>query len=440
MSEINRAGLQLIYNQIGKAKLRFTTLIGDTSKSRAALLNLEKIVVKLRGSTSFHDYDLCMKDPVYGSSQILTYDTLDNVKFGIQGADIVVDDKISYSPNSGNFRVDRYTPPSLEGWGVYDYNAWSNYIPQYNSSGLANTNFVIYGSEPSSGSARTNYAFPVRYQGSYIRVPLFNSAKYFAFKSDGDGIVEDELHVIIPKTMLDGVYQIDPLTNTPLDLAIYSHQYLYSSSLYGFLSGTINFKEQLDPLAFTIVETNKSGIANTNHKDHYLVKIKLDASYGWTNNYWRYVIFYYGTHDTFFRTSYPVYTSGIANTYDYSSYTTNWNTYPKKSFFNRGVFSYLTFDKTGVNDSNVYLYSADKTHYNFIDGEYSEPVDPLRYKINETIDTPIEDNSLFGLEDPQKDEFIAVSLATKNTGVLYENPINNISVFYTKPISVDYLP
>jgi len=440
MSEINRAGLQLIYNQIGKAKLRFTTLIGDTSKNRAALLDLEKIVVKLRGSTNFHDYDLSMKDPIYGSSQILTYDTLDNVKFGIQGADITVDSKISYSPNTGNFRVDRYSPPCLEGWGVYDYNAWSNYIPQYNSSGLANTNFVIYGSEPSSGSGRTNYAYPVRYQGSYLRVPLFNSAKYFAFKNDTNGAFDDEVHVIMPKTMLDGVYQIDPLTNTPLDLAIYSHQYLYSSSLYGFLTGTINFKEQLDPLAYTIAETNKSGIANTNYKDHYLIKIKLDASYGWTSNYWRYVIFYYGTHDTYFKTSYPVYSSGIANTYDYSNFATTWNSYPKKSFFNRGVFSYLTFDKTGVNDTNVYLYSSDKTHHKFIDGEYSEPVDPLRYKINETIDTPVEDNSLFGLEYPQKDEFIAVSLATRNTGVLYENPINNISVFYTKPISVDYLP
>ncbi len=440
MSEIKRIGLQYIFNQIGKAKERFTSKIGDTSKNRAALLDLEKIVIKLRGSTNFHDYDLCEKDPITGLSKIPTYDKLDNVKFGIQGGDIVVDSKISSGANSGNFRVDRYSPPCTEGWNVYDYNAWSNYIPQYNSSGLANTNFVIYGSEPSSGSARTTYAFPVRYQGTYQRVPLFHSARYLAFKNDSDAPIDDEIHLIIPKSYFDGVYQIDPLTNTPLDLAIYSHQYLYAETQYGFLTGTIGFKDQLDKLAFTITETNKSGIANTNYKDHYFLKINLPTIYGWTNNYWRYLVFYYGTHDTFFKTSYPVYSAGTANTYDFNNLHTSWEVYPKKSFFNRSFLNYVTFNKTGKNDNNVYLYSADKTHFNFIDGEYSVPQIPLRYKINETISGAVDDNSLYGLANLNNYEFIAVTLACRNAGVLSESPINDIYVFHTNPISCQYLP
>ena len=66
MSEITRKGLELLFNKIGNAKFLFSNEIGDVSKNRAALLNLEKLVIKLRGSTNFHDYDIAQKDPITG--------------------------------------------------------------------------------------------------------------------------------------------------------------------------------------------------------------------------------------------------------------------------------------------------------------------------------------------------------------------------------------
>ena len=59
----------------------------------------------------------------------------------------------------------------------------------------------------------------------------FNSAKYFSFKNDNDAISENEIHVVFPKNYLDGVYQIDPYTNTPIDVGIYSHPNLFTSSI-----------------------------------------------------------------------------------------------------------------------------------------------------------------------------------------------------------------
>jgi hypothetical protein len=441
MSEITRKGLELLFNKIGNAKFLFSNEIGDVSKNRTALLNLEKLVIKLRGSTNFHDYDIAQKDPITGLSTLPTYDTLDSVKFGIQGGEIVLDPKISNFPNTSTFSPNTYSPPSLEGWGIYDYNAWSNYIPQYTSSGLANTNYVIYGSEPSSGAARTTYSYPVKYSSGYTRVPLFNSAKYFSFKNDSDAISENEIHVVFPKTYLDGVYQINPLTNTPIDVGIYSHPNLFSSLIPGNLVGVINNGESLSQLAYSVSETNKAGSATSTIRDHYQYKIKLPSGFTWTENYWCHIIFYYGTHDTYFLSAYPTYSAGVANTYNYNNVNSNWNSYSKKSFFRKDFNSYLTFDKTGIKDTNVYLYSADKTHHRFIDGEYAEPVDPLRYKLNETITGASlgDNNSLNAFQTIDKFEFIAVILATKNTGTLYESPVDNITVYYSSPIPYEYL-
>ena len=441
MSEITRKGLELIINTLGRAKNDFISKIGDTSKKRAALLDTEKLVVKLRGSSIFHDYDFCQKDPITGISTLPTFDVIDNVGFGIQGGEITTDPKIGTFKTSLNFDPTLNSPPSLEGWAYYDYNAWSNFIPPYNSSGAANTNFVIYGTEPSSGSARTNYSYPVKYSGSYSRVPLFQCARYISVKNGTFTPSRTEFHLIINKTYLDGVQLIDPLTNTPLDLGIYYHPSLFTSTLSNNLISSISAGDNLTALPFNIIECNQSGLATSTIRDHYLIKIKYPFSL--PNNTWSHLLFYFGTHDFYFKTGYPTYSSGIAATYDYTSLNTSWVVNPKKSFFKNDFNNYVTFDKTGINDNNVYLFSSNKTHYEFIDGEYSEPVDPFRYKINETITNTsniAENNSLLDYANPEKFEFIAICLATRNNGVLYENPIDDIFVYYSNPLPYELIP
>jgi hypothetical protein len=441
MSEITRKGLELIINTIGRAKNDFISKIGNTSKKRAALLDTEKLVVKLRGSSIFHDYDFCQKDPITGLSTLPTFDVIDNVGFGIQGGKIKADLKIGTFKTSINFNPALNSPPSPEGWSYYDYNAWSNYIPPYNSSGIANSNFVIYGSEPSSGSARTNYSYPVKYSGSYSRVPLFNCARYVSINNGTFSPNRTEFHLIVNKNYFDGVQLLDPLTNTPLDLGIYYHPNLFTNSLSGTLSGSIFGGESLIPLPYSIYECNQTGLATSSIRDHYFIKIKYPSSI--TNNIWSHLVFYFGTHDFYFQTGYPSYSSGIAATFDYTNLNTSLVINPKKSFFKNDFNNYVTFEKTGINDNNVYLFSINKTHYNFIDGEYSEPIDPFRYKINETIvnsSNIAENNSLLNYANPEKFEFIAVCLATKNSGILYETPSNEIVVFYTSPMPFELIP
>ena len=52
---------------------------------------------------------------------------------------------------------------------------------------------------------------------------------------------------------------------------------------------------------------------------------------------------------------------------------------PKKSFFKNDFSNYINFEKTGINDSNVYLYSANKTHFEYVDG------DRVRILVNDSI-------------------------------------------------------
>lgn len=439
MSEITRKGLLLLLNSIGKAKNNIISRIGDTSKNRASLYDTEKVAIKLRGSTYFHDYDKCKKDPITGFSSLPTFDTTEKISFGLQGGTIVKDNKIGKFITTTFFDAEKNSPPSPEGWGKYDYNAWSSYIPKYNSSGTANTNLVIYGTEPSAGSARTNYNFPVKYFSStYSRVPLFNCARYISFICPILAFFPNELHIVIKKKYFDGVELVNPYTNTPLDLGIYYHNSLFTSSRPGLLLGAINFGESLTPLAYTVFECDQSGTTTSRNKDYYFFKIKFPINIPFEQ--WGYLVFYFGTHDTFFQTGYPTYTSGIATTIYANQLGSNYIVNPKKSFFKNDFNNYVTFEKTGINDSNVYLYSADKTHFEYVDGDYTDPISPFRYKLNETIENTNVDgdnNSLSGYSSLNRFEYITVTLATRNSGTLYESPQNSIVVFASNPISME---
>jgi len=111
----------------------------------------------------------------------------------------------------------------------------------------------------------------------------------------------NEAHIIIPKSYFEGSQNIDPYTNKPLDLAIYSHSHLLSSSagstyiLSGNMAGLA-----LTLLAFDCSEVNSTGTNTGRNKDHFLIKVRMPGV-TWTSNYWFHLGFYWDTHDLTFQ-------------------------------------------------------------------------------------------------------------------------------------------
>lgn len=444
MSLVSKKGLEFIINQIGKAKYAYKNLVGDLGSNHGYYLDYERIVVKFRGSTIFHDYDLAGKTPQgLATKPYQTFDIVEDISFGLQGGQYTVDSKIASFANTGGWTAQYYNPPTTEGWGVWDYNSWNNYIPPYNSSGLANTNYIIYNinSEPGNGSSRTNYDYPVRWSGtSYERVNLFNSSRWVSIKNTGT-ISNNEAHLIIPKTYFEGAQFINPISNTPKDLGIASHTFLKTEgigstfSLAGTMSGLA-----LTYLAYSISEVSSSGSTNSRIKDHYLIKVRTPAS--WTANNWYHLAFYWDTHDTTFLSTYPAYTSGTALTYDTNNLSSTWYIYPRKTYFQKNIDNYITFDKTGVNDTNIYLFSKNKTNQKYFDGDYVEIVEPFRYLYPETFSGYGDTNSLSNYVNLSANQYLPVVLATKNiiSGNQYENGDIDFYLFFGKAMPQESVP
>lgn len=444
MSLVSKKGLEFIINQIGKAKYAYKNLVGDLSLDHGYFLDYERIAVKFRGSNIFHDYDLSGKTPQGLSTKPYgTFDSDDNISFGFQGGKYTVDQKIASFANTGGWTPEYYNPPTTEGWGVLDYNAWQYYIPPYNAAGNANTAYIIYNinSEPGDGSERTNYDYPVRWDGSlYQRVNLFQSSRWISLYNTGTSS-NNEAHLIIPKNYFEGAQFINPYNNAPKDLAIASHTYLKTEgigstfSLGGSMSGLA-----LTYLPYSISEVSSTGSTNSRTKDHYLIKVKVPST--WTANYWYHLAFYWDTHDTNFLTSYPTYSSGTALTFTPAFLNSFWRIFPRKTYFNKTISNYLTFDKTGVNDTNIYLFSRSKTNLNNFDGDYVSLNEPFRYLFPETFSGYGDTNSLTGSVSLSSDQYLPVILASKNiiSGNQYENGDIDFYIFFGKALPLEAAP
>ncbi len=446
MSLITRKGLEFLINQFGKAKYAYKNLIGDFSFNRGLFSELERTVVKFRGSTIFHDYDLSLKNNLgVNQSPFQSYNEVDPVLFGFQGGKYVVDKTLSGFANTGGWTAQTYNPPTPEGWEVLDYNAWSNYIPPFTASGTANTGYIIYNinSEPGSGQSRSNFSYPVRYTGTgYTQVNLFNSSRWISVKNNSGSSSANEAHLIIPKSYFDGIQKINPYTNTPVDLGIYSHIYLKTAgvgstfSLAGSMSGIA-----LSSLAYSISEVSSTGATTGRNRNHYLLKVKLPST-TWNDGYWFHLGFYWNTHDLTFKTNYPTYSSGTALTYNNSSLNTSWFIYNRKNYFEKTLSSQLTFDKTGVNDTNIYLFSKNKSGLEFYDGDNVSNQESFRYLYPEVFDISSigNSNSLSNVINLEKDEFYPIIIAAKNYGNDYENGKSVITCFVGKAQPLDALP
>ena len=446
MSLITRKGLEFLINQYGKAKFAYKNLIGDFSFNRGLFSELERVVVKFRGSTIFHDYDLSLKNNLgVNQSPFQSYNIDDPILFGFQGGKYKVNKTLSGFANTGGWTAQNYNPPTPEGWEVLDYNAWSNYVPPYTSTGIANTGYIIYNinSEPGTGVSRSNYSFPVRYTGTgYTQVNLFNSSRWISVKNNSGASSANEAHLIIPKNYFEGFQKVNPYTNTPVDLGIYSHVYLKTAgvgstfALAGSMSGLA-----LSSLAYSILEVSSTGSTTTRNKDHYLIKVNLPST-TWTNQYWFHLGFYWNTHDLTFKTGYPSYSSGTALTFNSSNLNSNWYIYNRKNYFEKTLSNQVSFDKTGVNDSNIYLFSKNKSGLEFYDGDNVSNQESFRYLYPELFDISSigNSNSFSNVISLSKDEFYPVIIASKNYGNDYENGKSVITCFVGKAQSLQALP
>lgn len=447
MSQVKRKGLKFIIDQIGKAKYAYKSLVGDLSVNRGYFLDYEAIIPKIKGSTIFHDYDLAGKT-LSGSitTPYQVYNSDEDIAFGFQGGEYTVDTKVAGFANTGDWTPQYYNPPTTEGWGVYDYNAWSSFLPPYNSAGNANTSYIIYNinSEPGTGSSRTNYSFPVRYTGTgYTRVNLFNSSRWLSLKNTTGSSSVNEARIIVPKSYFENCLHIDPKTNAPKDFAIYSHQNLITAgvgstfALAGSMAGIA-----LTLLPFTIQESSSTGNTTARVRNNYLIKVKTPTT--WTNNYWLHFGFYWETFDLFFRNYLPTYTSGTATTFNSSNLDSTWYIFPRKTYFQKDIQNYLTFEKTGVNDSNIYLFSKNKANNNLFDGDYPYTLAPFRYKFPETISKASsgDTNSLSNFYSLSSNEFLPLVITSTNilSGNEFENGDNELFLFFGKPMPLSMAP
>ena len=447
MSTAKRKGIIFAANQIGNAKKALKSLMGDTYSGNTLRLVFENNFIKFRGSTIYHDYDLNKKS-AFGnsSSEFNTFDTLDIANFVMQGGSVAVDKKLSGFGSTTIWNPSIVSPPSTEGWNIYDYNAFSNYIPKYNSSGLANTNYIIYNTlgEPGTGVSRTAFSYPVRYTGTtYSRVPLFNFARWVSVRNYTNSIFT-EIEIVIPKKYFEGVENINPLTNTPIDLAVYSHPRLYtpnfSDTNINSIMGVVGVSDTLIKLAFEITECDQNGVSSRVN-DHYLMKIILPSGYVWEENILFHFVIYWGTRDTYFRTSYPTYIPGTSLSFYPSALNDDWYIFSTNSFFNKRSTSGIGFSKTGINDENIYLYNPNRTNVTYRESVYNSVSSPFRYKINDTIiGSTGSTNTTLGSKNLSFEDYIGIRVINKNSGSYYDEPNSNYEVIVGEPVPYTDIP
>ena len=454
MSTAKRKGLEFAINQIGNAFNAIENLVGDISTPDKPFLKIENTYVKLKGSTIFNDYDISKKDPNgILSSEFNTFDILESTELAIQGGNFVVKNDISNFSNFSTWNPTRYSPPSPEGWLIYDYNAWSNYTPKYDASGSANTNKLIYDiyGEPNSGLGRTAFNYPIRFTGfgnTYERVPLFEYANWISISNLG-GTTVDEINIVVPKKIFGGAYNVDPYFNTPNDVLIMSHSNLKSTSLddpitLAGLMGTIGISDKLEVLPFRIFECDENGFSNSDNVDFFKFDINLPTNYSWQEADFRHFVFYWGSNDDYIDELKLEY-SRSNNEIDihYSSFiNSSYFVFPKKNFFDKNLKNTFTISKTGVNDTNLYLYNSDNSKYEFKESFYNDISIPFRYKLKEVI--PLSSigktNSLSGYRESSTKQYIPFIIACKNNGLSYDLPNIDIEIFYGYPISLESIP
>ena len=500
MSSTTRKGLEVLTNTIGKAKNYVRNAFGNTVDRRGFNLDAETLLTRLKTSNNFHDYDLAGKSTDgFSDPDFLIYNVDDPIGFGIQGGEIYAKKNLSLPfpiYTSGTWNPSFDGPPSLEGWGIWLYNGWGDYIPPafYTNPRTSNTTtYAPYGGENTVGSgftaqaniARADLNTTSRYTGSYTTpvttanyetVPKFDNARWISLRNTfGTAITKDgglaeignpssltkQIKIKLHEDVLTGFKLTDPKTNEPRDIKLYYHNNLiqnYTSSWQSITTPTLY--SQLSALDFKIYPYNAfvDDVLNfdttVDSENYWILEINFpsSASFSWTNNYWWHIAFYWNSEDDLTVNSYTNYNYNLIE-YDMNDISINstdgsvdvansnlilWN---KKSFFKQTVPNYLDYELTGVYDSNLYLYSQNKTLFSFKDGEYSEPTAPFRYSLDSLVPASDfgDDGSLVGYSEIKRNQLYPISICTENFGANYESPKASYKILTSIPFDRETL-
>lgn len=428
MTNINRKQLKLLTESFGRAWGALNKPIGDVNRNPAALLRMERALARLKGSIRFHDFDYAIQAP-----SLLKYGGADKVEYGIQGGEVIAASSTQLqfpTFTSGNWNPKYNGPPTPEGWGVWDYNAWKGYPisrPTNNSENV----------EPSYAS-RLNELTPVRYHvgsGTYHQVEFWQNARWFSIKNiSGSTSPTNDFTFTLTRDDLEGVLITDAESDKPLDVRFYSHPNLHQTATVigdGSITswGTItqppvsdDTNGVLTQLAFTLTRNSAT------HTSWDVTITRPAFLTSWANNEWWHIVMYWGSKDTFTN---GVTTPAAGNPVVMvtSDCLIKWE---KKSYFRNEITDRLTWSSLAINDkindttSNLHLIDRHRTHFNFFDGQYSAPIAPEAYNLEHNWpEASIHGltNSITGyLLDIAPGEAVPVLYLTKNRGTEYDLP------------------
>lgn len=433
MTNIDRKQLKLLTESLGRAWGAINKPIGDTNRNPGALLRLERALCRLKGSVRFHDYDCALQD-----SDLLKYGSLDRVGYGIQGGRVIADETKTQTPfldyTSGNWNPVYNGPPCPEGWGKWDYNQWKGYPRSEPTNNDADTGTY---------SNRLNELTPVRHlsTNTYQQVGFWQNARWISVKNTfGSTSPSRRYQFTLTQEELEGILFTDASTDKPLDLRFYSHANLHQSATSGAQGitswGSITLPPVNDDVNSLLVAIPYTITRNTSVPTNWDVVITRPSYLtGWANNEWWHFVMYWGSKDTFTNAISIPSPSADAIIVVPNDEQMRWE---KKSYFRNEITDRLTWSSLAINDkadpdtSNLHLIDELRTHFQFFDGEYSDPTSPGAYHLlHDWPESTLHGltNSISGyLLDINIGDAVPVLYVTKNRGTEYDYPQSDPTV------------
>lgn len=371
---IDRFKFSVLTETLGKTSKAIKAKIGDTTKNPAAMLWLENALIRLRGSTVFHD-DTSAKNYTH-------FNTDDNIGLGLQNTSIT-----SISTNINHFPLwtvgdwnPSYGPPCIEGWGILNHRGWASYpinIPDGEEERLT----YVY-------PTRYNAMIPNSYVGSlsnnYERIKMWENARFWSFYCDIDEGLDNTTYIsfVLTANDIDGIKIYNEATNE-IDIGFYSDVSLIQTHTTGWASSCELLTGTLTKLG-SIVEKQENG--------DYKVSLNVifnEPTHVWAKGSWWHVIMYWGSTDSFVDNAIAFDSTGLTEVTLGSDQLLKWT---RKNFFRKDIVESISFSQTA---DTKYLKATGRVHKLLEDGGYTAIDEPNRYLLQDNF--PAADNSFGAL-------------------------------------------
>ena len=437
---VSRQGLKIFSNTLSLAQSSIIDKFGDMAKNPAIMIELESIMCRLRGSTLFYNDDYSRMYYLTGSDwnkfDFVKFPTKDIIGLGIQGATFSLDDTAKQATYPSIVGVGFWNPgyygvPCPEGFGVWEYNAWSFYNIEQPSTNPVEATYNL----------RLNYNYPIKYIGSssYERVPFFEHGRYISIKNTSSTVGYDDAiwQFELTSEQLVGIKLKNHLDDMPLDI-----RFMYSPKLIqGYTSAwenvdvIYNSKSDLYYLAHTITDNNDGT---------YTVKINIPNDLLYcpngnptqndhvANKYWHFIMFWGSTDEEAFNGNVTFRTLKSDNITSIPiRVASEYIIWPSKHFFRKDIATKITWVTDSINEkasnnpegyNRQYLVALKRQHFSFDDtqlyGSYLEETVPSKYFLSNTL---IDDDSLnsvsnYIVENLETDQYQSALFVGKTTG------------------------